>query len=159
MLPAPSDADAGAYREFREHASPAPRPSVWVVGARRSVGALLLVGAAAILVWTIQTISPTTIAFVIQTQLRLNGHQQSHLRSPSASTDQHLWAQHDPVVHDVAHVVIIRHGEKDQGTGLSEVGAARAKYLARCMSFNHSSTALPHGPPTYIMASHGHPGK
>jgi hypothetical protein len=62
------------------------------------------------------------------------------------------------VIHDVAQIVIIRHGEKDHGTGLSDVGAARAQYIARCMSTHHSSTALPRGPPTYVMASHGHPG-
>ena len=64
-----------------------------------------------------------------------------------------------PFVHEVAHVVIIRHGEKKNGTGLSDVGAARAQYLAHCMSLNHPSTALPHGPPTYVMASHGKMGK
>ena len=64
---------------------------------------------------------------------------------------------HDPV--EIAHVVIIRHGEKHDGDGLSEDGKARARYLQKCMTSPYASVALPLGKPTYVMASHGKPGK
>lgn len=67
-------------------------------------------------------------------------------------------ALNSPVV-QVAHVTIIRHAEKHDGTGLSIDGLNRARYLARCMNTGHPTVALPLGRPTYIMASHGHPGK
>jgi len=60
---------------------------------------------------------------------------------------------------EVSHVVIIRHGEKHDGDGLSEDGNMRASYLKRCMTSPYTSVALPLGRPTYVMASHGHPGK
>jgi len=60
---------------------------------------------------------------------------------------------------EVAHVVIIRHGEKHEGDGLSEDGKLRAHYLKRCMTSPYASVALPLGQPTYVMASHGKPGK
>ena len=64
---------------------------------------------------------------------------------------------HHPV--EIAHVVIIRHGEKHDGDGLSADGKARARYLQRCMTSPYASVALPLGKPTYVMASHGKPGK
>jgi len=55
-----------------------------------------------------------------------------------------------------AHVIIIRHGEKpDEGDGLSELGKRRAQYIARCMSQEQPTVALPAGKPSYVMASHG----
>ena len=95
-----------------------------------------------------------SLAAIIVVGLSLSGDGLS-LSALSATV---LLSRDPPVVHDVAQVVIIRHGEKDQGTGLSDVGASRAQYIARCMSSRHSTTALPRGPPTYVMASHGHPG-
>lgn len=55
-----------------------------------------------------------------------------------------------------AHVIIIRHGEKpNSGDGLSDVGKRRAQYIARCMSQDEPTVALPDGKPSYVMASHG----
>ena len=67
-------------------------------------------------------------------------------------------------VHEKAHIVIIRHGEKDtrkgeRGQGLSAVGQKRAQYLARCMSQTTPTVAMPFGPPTYVMASRGKSSK
>lgn len=86
--------------------------------------------------------------------------------SPLSGTDS--LAKHGPLVpekesdpqptptQEKAHVIIIRHGEKpDEGDGLSEVGKRRAQYIARCMSQEQPTVALPAGKPSYVMASHG----
>ena len=67
-------------------------------------------------------------------------------------------------VHEKAHIVIVRHGEKDtrkgqKSWGLSAVGQKRAQYLARCMSQTTPTVAMPFGPPTYVMASRGKSSK
>ena len=61
------------------------------------------------------------------------------------------------VVHEKAFIIIVRHGEKHHGDGLSPTGVKRSEYLARCMSQNQPTVAMPFGPPTYVMASHGKP--
>ena len=38
------------------------------------------------------------------------------------------------VVHEKAFIIIVRHGEKHHGDGLSPTGVKRSEYLARCMS-------------------------
>ena len=61
------------------------------------------------------------------------------------------------VVHEKAFIIIVRHGEKHHGDGLSPTGVKRSEYLARCMSQKQPTVAMPFGPPTYVMASHGKP--
>ena len=50
--------------------------------------------------------------------------------------------------HEKAHIIIVRHGEKDtrkgqKDQGLSDVGQKRAQYLARCMSQATPTAAMP----------------
>lgn len=58
---------------------------------------------------------------------------------------------------DVAYINIIRHGEKcaDSGDDLTATGYARADYLARCMSADAQSAAMPFGKATAVMAGEG----
>merc|ERR1719446_1876686 len=59
-----------------------------------------------------------------------------------------------------AIVNFIRHGEKPKkGNGLTHDGERRAAYLSRCMAKSEASPALPHGPPTLLMAQDPVPGK
>jgi hypothetical protein len=55
---------------------------------------------------------------------------------------------------ETAIINIIRHGEKCKGVGddLSETGYARAAYLARCMSSDTPSAAMPFGKATAVMS-------
>lgn len=69
--------------------------------------------------------------------------------------DGHALPQHV----EVAYLVLIRHGEKYLGNGLSEDGKRRVHYLSKCINKPHASLALPLGPPTHVMASHGAIGK
>lgn len=58
---------------------------------------------------------------------------------------------------ETAIMNILRHGEKcaSSGDDLTDVGYARASYLARCMSSATPSTAMPFGKATAVMAGEG----
>ncbi|CAJ1353870.1 unnamed protein product [Effrenium voratum] len=64
---------------------------------------------------------------------------------------------------DVAVINLIRHGEKcddSSSTGLTDIGKARAAYLARCMSqLSASDVTMPFGKATAVMASAVRDGK
>ncbi|CAJ1423369.1 unnamed protein product [Effrenium voratum] len=63
---------------------------------------------------------------------------------------------------DVAVINLIRHGEKcddSSSTGLTDIGKARAAYLARCMSQVSASDVMPFGKATAVMASAVRDGK
>jgi len=56
--------------------------------------------------------------------------------------------------YELAVVLFLRHGEKpNKGDGLSEEGERRAAYIARCMSSDGPSLALPFGKPTHLIAT------
>jgi hypothetical protein len=145
---------------------------------KRAVGVLVLV--AGLVLWLApsqqtlpgkegsqQTIRPSSVSAVSLPAAELSDPAGSDATSlerlasgPNLSTDVPL----QTAVHEKAHIVIVRHGEKDtrkgqRGQGLSVVGQKRAQYLARCMSQATPTVAMPFGPPTYVMASRGKSSK
>ena len=128
---------------------PPPPPALHARRAKWSACALLAVAGLVLGVMSWTTGTPW----------RVRSDAAAHLLAPAASDGPLSTAMHDK-----AHIIIIRHGEKDtrkseKGEGLSDVGEKRAQYLARCMSQPMPTVAMPFGPPTYVMASHGKPSK
>ena len=140
----------------------------------RAVGALVLV--AGLVLWLApsqQTDAPGPhVRSGSASAVSLPAAELSDPAASDATSLERLASGHDlskdvplgTAVHEKAHIVIIRHGEKDtrkgeRGQGLSAVGQKRAQYLARCMSQTTPTVAMPFGPPTYVMASRGKSSK
>ncbi|KAL1521450.1 hypothetical protein AB1Y20_021114 [Prymnesium parvum] len=107
-------------------------------------------------VWLVASCTCATAAFVGMLLFASRGDGATHMFT-AALRRVSLVSTVFPV--EVAYISIIRHGEKHDGDGLSDDGKMRAQYLTRCIISSGASVAFPLGHPTYVMASHGKPGK
>jgi len=144
--------------QYEQVMPPLQAHSGWL---RRSVCALMLV--AGVVLWLAPS-QMTDAPSIVHSDAASLAERSASLETSARLADLSTAVPLATAVHEKAHIVIIRHGEKDTrqsstGQGLSDVGQKRAQYLARCMSQATPTVAMPFGPPTYVMASHGKPSK